>query len=72
MDESAEWRLKYDVEVERFTNCAKELNEIKESLENKVEDEKLAMVQKENTALLERLEALKQELEDAKLKCNLH
>ncbi|XP_050243027.1 uncharacterized protein LOC126691838 [Quercus robur] len=72
MDESAEWRLKYDVEVERSTNCAKELNEIKESLENKVEDEKLAMVQKENTALLERVEALKQELEDAKLKCNLH
>ncbi|XP_065618364.1 uncharacterized protein LOC112036572 isoform X2 [Quercus suber] len=72
MDESAEWRLKYDVEVERFTNCAKELNEIKESIENKVEDEKLAMVQKENTALLERVEALKQELEDAKLKCNLH
>ncbi|XP_030925234.1 uncharacterized protein LOC115952278 isoform X1 [Quercus lobata] len=72
MDESAEWRLKYDVEVERSTNCAKELNEIKESLENKVEDEKLAMVQKENTALLERVESLKQELEDAKLKCNLH
>lgn len=28
MDESAEWRLKYDVEVERSTNCAKELNEV--------------------------------------------
>ena len=28
MDESAEWRLKYDVEVESSTNCAKELNEV--------------------------------------------
>ncbi|KAK9985516.1 hypothetical protein SO802_030467 [Lithocarpus litseifolius] len=77
MDESAEWRLKYDVEVERSTNCAKKLNEIKESLKNKGEDapsinQKLATVQKENTALHERVEALKQELEDAKLKCNLH
>lgn len=77
MDESAEWRLKYDVEVERSTECVKQLNQIKGSFENKVEDapsinQKLAMLQKENTALLERVEALKQELEDAKLKCNLH
>ena len=32
MDESAEWRLKYDVEVERSTNCAKELNEVYNNL----------------------------------------
>lgn len=28
MDESAEWRLKYDVEAERATNCLSELNKV--------------------------------------------
>ncbi|KAK3038442.1 hypothetical protein RJ639_030608, partial [Escallonia herrerae] len=28
MDESAEWRLKYDEEVEKNTNCVKELIEV--------------------------------------------
>jgi hypothetical protein len=28
MDESAEWRLKYDVEVERSTECVKQLNQV--------------------------------------------
>ncbi|XP_062165886.1 uncharacterized protein LOC133872398 [Alnus glutinosa] len=77
MDESAEWRLKYDEQAESANKCVKELQEIKESFENKAEDavninEKWAMLQKENTALLERVETLRQELEDVKLKCNLH
>lgn len=77
MDESAEWRLKYDNEVERVAKCVKELKEIKESFGNKVEDTasdnlQLAMLQKENMALLERVEAIQQELEDAKLKCDSH
>ncbi|ONI03072.1 hypothetical protein PRUPE_6G236600 [Prunus persica] len=52
MDESAEWRLKYDVEAERATKC---MNELKQ----------------ENMALVERMEAMKQELEAEKLKCSL-
>lgn len=28
MEESAEWRLKYDVEAERASNCLKELMEV--------------------------------------------
>ncbi|KAA8518750.1 hypothetical protein F0562_016476 [Nyssa sinensis] len=74
MDESAEWRQRYDEEVERARKCAKELIEIKESLE-KVEEaasinKKLELLQKENMGLLERVEYLKQELEAEKLKCN--
>lgn len=76
MDESAEWRLKYDEEVERATKCLNELIKVKESSEKKVEDaastnQKLAMLQKENMALLERVESLKQEVEAEKLKCSL-
>ncbi|PRQ43543.1 hypothetical protein RchiOBHm_Chr3g0469601 [Rosa chinensis] len=76
MDESAEWRLKYDVEAERSTKCMNELKQMKGSLE---EDrnaanikQKLVMLQKENIALVERMEVLKQELEAEKLKCSLH
>ncbi|KAF5475858.1 hypothetical protein F2P56_007620 [Juglans regia] len=77
MDESAEWRLKYDEQVEKVTECVNELQELKESFENKAGDavsisQKVAMIQKENMALLERVETLKRELEDATLKCNLH
>ncbi|KAF3442823.1 hypothetical protein FNV43_RR16741 [Rhamnella rubrinervis] len=75
MDESAEWRLKYDVETERANKCLSELNMIKES-SKKDEDaasmnKKLAMLQKENLGLLEQVEALRQELESEKLKCSL-
>ncbi|PQQ21093.1 uncharacterized protein Pyn_21004 [Prunus yedoensis var. nudiflora] len=76
MDESAEWRLKYDVEAERATKCMNELKQIKGSFE---EDDgnaaslnrKLVNLQKENMALVERMEAMKQELEAEKLKCSL-
>ncbi|CAB4284284.1 unnamed protein product [Prunus armeniaca] len=76
MDESAEWRLKYDVEAERATECMNELKQIKGSFE---EDDgnaaslnrKLVNLQKENMALVERMETMKQELEAEKLKCSL-
>eukprot|EP00262_Sarcandra_glabra_P016270 TRINITY_DN5254_c0_g1_i1.p1 TRINITY_DN5254_c0_g1~~TRINITY_DN5254_c0_g1_i1.p1 ORF type:complete len:134 (-),score=37.99 TRINITY_DN5254_c0_g1_i1:314-715(-) len=75
MDESAEWRLKYDEEVERATHCLKELIQDKEALEQKMDEavsinNKLAMLQKENVNLLERVESLTQELETEKLKCS--
>ncbi|KAJ4979305.1 hypothetical protein NE237_010085 [Protea cynaroides] len=76
MDEAAEWRRKYDEEVERATACLKEMLEIKEALEKNTEETasinpKLAMLQKENIELLDRVESLKQELEAEKLKCSL-
>ncbi|KAM7526214.1 hypothetical protein LguiA_016116 [Lonicera macranthoides] len=76
MDESAEWRFKYDREVERSTKCVKELIQIKESLQKKGNaaanaSRKLEMLQKENIGLLERVETLKQELEGEKLKCSM-
>ncbi|XP_058214123.1 uncharacterized protein LOC131325727 isoform X2 [Rhododendron vialii] len=71
MEESAEWRLRYDDEVVRSRKCAAELIE---SLKTKVEDAsingKLEMLQKENMDLLQRVESLRQELEGEKLKCN--
>ncbi|XP_050379489.1 uncharacterized protein LOC126796807 [Argentina anserina] len=75
MDESAEWRLKYDVEAERSTRCINELKQLRGSIEDDGNaannNHKLMMLQKENFALIERMEALKQELEAQKLKCSL-
>ncbi|XP_043698714.1 uncharacterized protein LOC122649577 [Telopea speciosissima] len=76
MDESAEWRRKYDEEVERATTCLKETLELKMALEKKTEETasdnpKLAMLQKEKIGLLDQVESLKQELEAEKLKCSL-
>ncbi|XP_062004090.1 uncharacterized protein LOC133721479 [Rosa rugosa] len=75
MDESAEWRLKYDVEAERSTKCMNKLKQMKGSLEEDGNaaniNQKLVMLQKENIALVERVDALKQELEGEKLKCSL-
>ncbi|KAM5559808.1 hypothetical protein ABKV19_021140 [Rosa sericea] len=75
MDESAEWRLKYDVEAERSNKCMNKLKQMKGSFEEDGNaaniNQKLVMLQKENIALVERVEALKQELEAEKLKCSL-
>ncbi|XWS43589.1 hypothetical protein CRYUN_Cryun16bG0117200 [Craigia yunnanensis] len=73
MDESAEWRLRFDEEADKASKCAKELEEIKESI--KKEDsssftKKLAMLQKENAALLKQVETLKNELEAEKRRCH--
>ncbi|KAF5747882.1 hypothetical protein HS088_TW05G00612 [Tripterygium wilfordii] len=74
MDESAEWRMRYNAEAERASKCGKQLMEINGSLEKKVEDvtrikQKVVMLQKENLALVEQVEALKKEVESAKSKC---
>ncbi|KAJ9181581.1 hypothetical protein P3X46_009698 [Hevea brasiliensis] len=70
MDESAEWRMKYDEEAERAAKCDKELIEIKQKVEDAASiNQQLEMLQKENMALVERMEALKKKLEAAKLKC---
>ncbi|KAL2487456.1 hypothetical protein Adt_32212 [Abeliophyllum distichum] len=76
MDESAEWRHRYDAELEKTAKCFKELSEIKESCRHKAVDttglnKKLEILQKENMDLLERVESLKQELEAEKLKCSM-
>ncbi|XVF07905.1 hypothetical protein REPUB_Repub06bG0179400 [Reevesia pubescens] len=74
MDESAEWRVRFDEEADKTSKCAKELEEIKESIEKKEDstsfDKKLAMLQKENAALLQQLETLKDELEVEKRRCH--
>ncbi|XP_021289578.1 uncharacterized protein LOC110420549 [Herrania umbratica] len=74
MDESAEWRLRFDEQADKASKCAKELEEIKESTEKKEDstssNEKLAMLQKENAALLKQVETLKNELEAEKRRCH--
>ncbi|KAK9733340.1 hypothetical protein RND81_04G061300 [Saponaria officinalis] len=74
VDESAEWRLRFDQERERSANCVKELTKVKESLDkNKKDtpavDERIERLQKENIELLARLKLLKRDLEATKLKC---
>ncbi|XP_009345769.2 uncharacterized protein LOC103937533 [Pyrus x bretschneideri] len=76
MDESAEWRLKYDEEAKKATKCINQLKQIKglfgEGDGNAANvDQKLLNLQKENMALVKRMEALKQELEAEKLKCSV-
>ncbi|KAI4300276.1 hypothetical protein L6164_033673 [Bauhinia variegata] len=74
MDESAEWRLMYDKEVDKATKCLEELKAIKESSpkieEASVANHKLAMLQKENAILVEKVETLKRELESERFKWN--
>lgn len=74
MDESAEWRLKYDKEVDRVNGCLKELQVFQNSSQIAKDapgiNHKFAILQKENAILLERVETLKRQLEEEKLKCN--
>ncbi|KAG4184087.1 hypothetical protein ERO13_A09G149400v2 [Gossypium hirsutum] len=74
MDESAELRLRFDEEADKASKCAKELEKIKESIVKKEDsisfNNKLALLQKENAALLERVEMLKNKLEDEKMRCH--
>nr|XP_043634799.1 uncharacterized protein LOC122605904 [Erigeron canadensis] len=74
VDESAEWRLRFDEAEERATKCTKELKRVKETLQDYSASsmkKRLDMLQKENINLLERVENLKQELEAEKLKCSM-
>ncbi|CAN1142965.1 hypothetical protein LINPERPRIM_LOCUS26286 [Linum perenne] len=92
MDESAEWRMKYDEEAERAAKCDKELIEVSLTtslffmykslclrgccpmIKQNVDDaasvnQQLVVLQKENMALIERIETLKTELTATKSKC---
>ncbi|KZV26164.1 hypothetical protein F511_06331 [Dorcoceras hygrometricum] len=76
MDESAEWRRRYDAEVDNAGRCSKELNELRSSVGESGEvsrnlKKKMELLQKENMDLLERVELLKQELEAEKLRCSV-
>ncbi|KAK7267671.1 hypothetical protein RIF29_20349 [Crotalaria pallida] len=74
MDESAEWRLKYDEEAEKANKCLQELQMFQESSQ-KVGDasditHNFTILKKENAILLKKVERLQRELEEEKLKCN--
>ncbi|KNA13854.1 hypothetical protein SOVF_112810 [Spinacia oleracea] len=74
VDESAEWRSRFDEERERATECMMELNAVKLSRGKLAKDmpsvdERVERLKKENIELLGRLESLKRELETEKLKC---
>ncbi|CAN1805429.1 hypothetical protein LINPERHAP1_LOCUS24270 [Linum perenne] len=70
MDESAEWRMKYDEEAERAAKCDKELIEIKQNVDDAASvNQQLVVLQKENMALIDRIETLKNELAATKSKC---
>ncbi|XP_051130493.1 uncharacterized protein LOC127251011 [Andrographis paniculata] len=75
MDESAEWRRRYDSEADKSAECLRKLEEIEKfprgaALVSTDLNKKIKMLQKENMDLLERVESLKQELESEKLKCS--
>ncbi|KAL5990644.1 hypothetical protein ACLOJK_011547 [Asimina triloba] len=76
MEESAEWRLRYDEEVEKGTQRLKKLIQLKESLEQKMEEttsinSKLAIIQKENSDLRNQVDSLTKELEILKSRYNI-
>ncbi|KAK9168815.1 hypothetical protein Syun_000955 [Stephania yunnanensis] len=75
MDESAEWRFKYDEVVERAAKCVKDLIQAKEALDKKVEDfdrisEEMADLEKEKSELLDQVKILMEELESEKSRCS--
>ncbi|KAK4743230.1 hypothetical protein SAY87_001231 [Trapa incisa] len=69
MDESAEWRRQYDNEHERASNCERELTEVRKKGSSGEFNVKFEALQKENAALLKKLEILNNELNAEKLKC---
>ncbi|XP_011624266.1 paramyosin isoform X1 [Amborella trichopoda] len=75
LDESAEWRMKYDEEAERSRNYMQEVVEMKEVLEKKREENEslkglLDTLQKEKLKLVEQVGTLEEELKAEKLKCS--
>ncbi|TQE05786.1 hypothetical protein C1H46_008605 [Malus baccata] len=76
MDESAEWRLKYDEEAEKATKCMNKLKQKKGSFGEgdgnaATINQKLLNLQRKIWLLVERMEALKQEFEAKKLNCSI-
>ncbi|KAG6512499.1 uncharacterized protein LOC121976746 [Zingiber officinale] len=64
MDESAEWRMKYDEEVERNRQIQDELLKVKTSLSGAIR--RSETLQKEKVSLQKQIESMKQQ----KLHCN--
>ncbi|XP_031484209.1 uncharacterized protein LOC116253512 isoform X2 [Nymphaea colorata] len=76
LDESAEWRMKYDEEVQRSGKYLQELVRVREELEKKIEETEksksdLAVLQKEKQSLHKRTESLLHELQSVKMKCHI-
>jgi len=74
LDEAAEWRKKYDEEVENSSESMQKLLEVTQSVEKKNQrlenlETRLRELQKENHGLLRDVAKLKQQVEDQKLKC---
>ncbi|KAH7669872.1 Myosin rod fragments domain-containing protein [Dioscorea alata] len=70
MDESAEWRMKYDRELEISRQYQLEITEIKDALSDS--KKKIVTLQEENTGLEMQVESLKRKLEamEQHCKCN--
>ncbi|CAL9194589.1 uncharacterized protein LOC103989951 isoform X2 [Musa acuminata AAA Group] len=69
MDESAEWRMRYDVEVDRSRQIQDELLKVKASLAGA--SRRFSMLQKENMKLQKQFESLKQiKTKGWECKCN--
>ncbi|MQL85401.1 hypothetical protein Taro_017919 [Colocasia esculenta] len=67
MDESAEWRMKYDAEVERARRYKEEAKQAKDAIANAKES--VAFLQKENTNLNLRLATLRHDMETMRQNC---
>ncbi|WOL18071.1 hypothetical protein Cni_G26864 [Canna indica] len=68
MDESAEWRMKYDGEVVRNRQIQDELLKVKASLSGATR--RFDILHKENMSLQKQVESLKRQIEDKKQHCN--
>ncbi|OAY80235.1 hypothetical protein ACMD2_15740 [Ananas comosus] len=68
MDESAEWRMKYDSEVERSRQLQDELLKVKASLASSTR--RFSMLQEDNSSLRKQVVSLKQQVEAEDQICN--
>nr|CAD1840910.1 unnamed protein product [Ananas comosus var. bracteatus] len=68
MDESAEWRMKYDSEVERSRQLQDELLKVKASLASSTR--RFSMLQEDNSSLRKQVVSLKQQVEAKDQICN--
>ncbi|OAY71600.1 hypothetical protein ACMD2_21586 [Ananas comosus] len=68
MDESAEWRMKYDGEVERSRQLQDELLKVKASLASSTR--RFSMLQEDNSSLRKQVVSLKQQVEAKDQICN--
>ncbi|KAJ0966479.1 hypothetical protein J5N97_023396 [Dioscorea zingiberensis] len=67
MDESAEWRMKYDRELEASRRYQREITKIKDVLSNS--NKKMVALQDENKGLEKQVKSLKQKLQAMEQHC---